>query len=152
MRWSIVSLVVFAIDRLVKSFFVKNPDVHQDFLFGTAFRFVKNPGIAFSLSVPSALLIIIITGALVFLMFFMFRAGKSKRDFLFFAFSLVFLGALSNYIDRILYSYVVDYVDFPYFTVLNIADIMITLGLVLIVADEWLLSKAVAGKKQKNTL
>lgn len=49
--------------------------------------------------------------------------------------SLVFAGGLSNAIDRFIYSYVVDYIEFVFidFPVFNIADIGVTCGVVLFI-------------------
>ncbi len=50
--------------------------------------------------------------------------------------SLIVLGAGSNLLDRIKYSYVIDYIDLKYFTVFNIADTMISLGVALLLFYE----------------
>jgi len=49
--------------------------------------------------------------------------------------TFIIFGAISNVLDRLRYGFVIDYLDLKYFTVFNIADIMIVggvLGLVLI--------------------
>ncbi len=55
------------------------------------------------------------------------------------ALALVIGGAVGNLIDRVLYGYVVDFVDVYYnanhFPVFNIADSAITLGAVLLIVD-----------------
>ena len=45
--------------------------------------------------------------------------------------SFIILGAVSNLLDRITYGFVVDYIQTPlYWWVFNIADIMITIGVI----------------------
>jgi len=42
-------------------------------------------------------------------------------------------GAVANAIDRITQGYVVDFIQLPYFAVFNVADMGITVGMVLVV-------------------
>jgi len=89
-------------------------------------EYFANPGIAFSVPFPNAALIIgtplILIGLLVYM-------GKKTRPTLYqiLGTSLIFFGAVSNLIDRILFGITIDY--FRVLTaVLNIADIMIVVG------------------------
>ncbi|HOL14508.1 MAG TPA: signal peptidase II, partial [Bacillota bacterium] len=41
-------------------------------------------------------------------------------------------GALGNAIDRVFLGYVVDFIDVPFFSVFNVADIGITIGIFLL--------------------
>jgi signal peptidase II len=49
---------------------------------------------------------------------------------------LILAGAASNLFDRLVYGYVIDYIDLSYFTIFNIADILISVGVV------WLLLRS----------
>lgn len=57
-----------------------------------------------------------------------------------FALACILAGALGNVIDRSLYGYVVDFLDFHYgnwhFPAFNLADIAITVGAVSLIVDE----------------
>ena len=59
-----------------------------------------------------------------------------------FALACILGGALGNVIDRVLYGYVVDFLDFHYgnwhFPAFNIADSAITVGAVCLILDELL--------------
>ncbi len=44
---------------------------------------------------------------------------------------IVLFGAISNIIDRILGGCVIDYINIPYFPAFNLADVMITGGIIL---------------------
>ena len=48
--------------------------------------------------------------------------------------TILLFGAISNIIDRIRLGFVIDYIDLKYFTIFNIADIMIvgSIGLLII--------------------
>jgi signal peptidase II len=58
------------------------------------------------------------------------------------ALSLLLGGAVGNVIDRVIYSHVVDFLDFHYagwhFPAFNVADSAITLGAGLLILDELL--------------
>ena len=94
---------------------------------GAAFSFLSNAGgwqrwffIIFSLIV-----ILIITYILV-------KEKNSK----YIAFSFVIGGAIGNLYDRILYGYVIDFIEFHYnsfyWPIFNIADIAISIGIILL--------------------
>ncbi len=42
-------------------------------------------------------------------------------------------GAISNIIDRLSYGYVIDYLSLRYFTVFNLADVMISSGAIILI-------------------
>lgn len=120
----IVIISLFVLDRLLKNFFIKNPAEKQDFLF-SILRLTKNNGIAFGIPFNNLILhaIIFIFVIALFLLFFNLK-DIYVRTTLF----LIFLAALSNFIDRIAYGGVIDYIEILNVISLNIADIMITAG------------------------
>ena len=56
-------------------------------------------------------------------------------------YGMVIGGALGNFIDRIIYGYVIDFIDINLFgwnyPVFNIADMMIVIGVFLLVINAW---------------
>ena len=60
-------------------------------------------------------------------------------------FSLVFGGAVGNLFDRIFYSSVPDFIDIHFgnfhWFIFNVADIFITLGVIILIYSEILLKK-----------
>lgn len=93
-----------------------------------------NNGVAFGLPLPIVLvsaLTVPLVGVMVWLMIRAYR--RDTREALFQAMGLlsIITGALSNLIDRVLYHETVDY--FLIFTgVINVADIMIILGFIIL--------------------
>lgn len=89
---------------------------------------VRNTGIAFGfLNDRGALLFSVITASL-FLLFFLanrsHRASSAER----WAMALILGGAVGNWIDRVRFGAVVDFIDFRVWPVFNIADSAITVG------------------------
>jgi len=64
--------------------------------------------------------------------------------------ALILGGAIGNLVDRIQLGYVVDFIDVYYknwhFPAFNIADSAITCGVILLLFDAFLLSRARAGQ------
>ena len=110
-----------------------------------------NPGVAFSIPVPSWLIIALTLPILCLLGYLLlnefFHVARSTQhvagelDYKILSaqngyvlrvmcYGLIFFGALSNLIDRVLYGYTIDY--FLILTgVINLADVMIALGFVI---------------------
>ena len=53
------------------------------------------------------------------------------------ALTLIIFGALSNFFDRLFLGAVVDYLDLKYYSVFNLADVMIVFGVIMIIASEF---------------
>jgi lipoprotein signal peptidase len=100
-----------------------------------------NPGIAFGIPIPSFIVMALTLPVLAGLLFVLIKQGRlvflkqnitsSSSDFFtWLSALLVFTGALSNFIDRILYNFTIDY--FLVFTgIINLADVLIVSGFVL---------------------
>jgi signal peptidase II len=94
---------------------------------------VRNSGVAFGLfSGYAPALFTVITVSLVFLFLIANRShgktphGTSAADR--WALSLILGGAIGNWIDRLRFGAVIDFIDFRVFPVFNIADTAITIG------------------------
>ena len=91
----------------------------------------RNRGIAFGIPLPTLLQItisVILIGLLVYWLLM-----TEKKSFLNQAvFGIILGGALGNLVDRLLHRYVVDFIVLKPFPVFNIADIGITLGLIVL--------------------
>ena len=88
---------------------------------GAAFGFLKNQ---LPLFIATSLIAIIL----------IWRALKSNRYSKAYtiALSLILAGALGNLIDRLLYGYVIDFLDFRVWPVFNVADSAITIGAIIL--------------------
>lgn len=120
---SIIIILIFLLDRISKLFFLKTD---LKFSFGILkFELSKNQFLYY-INFPNWLLLPIIFITLLFIGIYLIK-HYNKTLF------LIFLGGLSNFIDRIIYGFVIDWITFSkiQFPIFNIADIMVITGLLL---------------------
>lgn len=93
----------------------------------------RNQGIAYSIPLPLAILAVLL--ALIIVLFVALAVRAYRRGELWgaFALSLVVVGTISNALDRLRYGYVIDYATISRWPVFNIADLMITAGVVILI-------------------
>ncbi len=109
--------------------------------------YVENRGAAFGMLQNQRWFFIILTLAVVGIGIYYILANKVKSDYLLVCFLLIIAGGVGNLIDRIFRGYVIDYIEFLFvrFAVFNFADILVTLGAVLLIG--WLLFHGTEDKK-----
>ncbi len=99
------------------------------------FTHAENTGVAFSIPIPALKIISIF--ALLFILYFFYRIIKEHPNskITYIAFTIIFAGAIGNFIDRFLRGQVTDFikVDFGFwpfnpFAIFNVADSCITIG------------------------
>lgn len=135
---------MFVLDRFFKYIIIKGEIDQPLIILKDIFQlsFAKNYFIAFSLPIISGAILNIVIIALLILLFcyffYLLKKGE-KREVYYLGF--VILGAFSNLADRFRFGYVIDYFDLKYFTVFNIADIMIVGGCVGIVISQMINSR-----------
>ncbi len=136
------AVFLFCLDRYLK-FLSLNYFLNHDLsLIGNFFHFsfAENQGIAFSLLINQNFLVFLIGMILAGLVFYS-RKLFLRQDFLNLSFViLIIFGALSNLYDRIIFGFVIDYLDLKYFTVFNLADVMIFFGVIFLV---WFETRAI---------
>ena len=146
---AIIAVAVFAVmlvfDLLSKHFIVKalpNVGDSMDFLPGFInFVYIQNTGAAWGIfSGRSAFLIImslIVLG--LYLWFFAYRLKKSGSHSsvtLAVSVGLISGGCIGNLVDRLVFGYVRDFLNFQFmdFPVFNVADVSLTIGIIVMVA------------------
>ena len=94
---------------------------------------VHNSGAAFGIFKNQVPIFIVASLLAVCLIYRSLTKDKSKGFSLYsFSLGLIFAGALGNLIDRIIFGYVIDFLDFRVWPVFNLADSAITIGAVLL--------------------
>ena len=146
-KYSVVAViagVVLALDQLSKWYVRRTVSLYEsiaviDSLFNITH--VRNTGGAFSLlasssrtvRLPFFLLVSVI--AVVVLLFFVRRVRPEQR-LLLFALGVILGGALGNFVDRLVYGGVTDFLDFHwhgyYWPAFNVADSCITTGMLIL--------------------
>jgi len=93
------------------------------------FNLTKNYFISFSLPLSGPILnifiVLLIILLAIYLIFLIIKEKDRKLEIILLLF--IFFGALSNLIDRLSLGFVVDYLELRYFTVFNLADVMIVI-------------------------
>ena len=126
------NLSLIILDRLSKWFILNHPNFYLGNLI--ELKLFKNPNLYF-ISFNSNLLYFLI-GAILLLLLFLFFRSWQKKDFLLTAgFSLIILGGLSNFFDRIFFGFVIDWLRIFILpiSIFNIADLMIIGGIIILV-------------------
>jgi len=141
-RWitPAVALAVFGLDQLSKALVKAYIPLGASWapLKGTekffSFTHITNRGIAFGLLPEWGDYFLYIGLVVVFFLIFYHYRLKGAPPFLYLCFGMQLGGALGNLLDRIRYGYVVDFLDFKFWPVFNVADSFITLGTIFMVA------------------
>lgn len=135
-----VALGVLVLDQIVKAIVVKNMVLYQSIPVIKGFfhlTYVLNPGAAFSILRNQTTFFIIITIlVVVFIVFYIPKIPKNNY-FMLIGFGSVVGGALGNLLDRIRLAKVIDYLDFRFWPVFNIADMGIVIGAGLLLIGFW---------------
>lgn len=131
----------FILDRYLKFISIR---LDQDFLLvkdWLIFTFYSNKNISFSIPINGIFLNVLISFLILVVLFNLFLLIKKNKKIEFFGWLAVLFGAVSNFIDRIKFSYVIDYLDFKYFTVFNLADFLIFVGCLVVIFGNFKLEK-----------
>lgn len=123
------------LDQLFKSIARTNP-FYTYYLFKPwiGWEYFENPGIAFGIPVPQ-FLIVILTPISIVLLVAWWMKKKQKNFFCYLGTTLIIAGAISNLIDRMLFSFTVDYLRI-FTSVMNVADMIIVIGAGLLVWEK----------------
>lgn len=135
----VITITIVFIDRITKSYFSDLLSLGESLpVIRNVFHIslVHNTGIAFGLFKDQGVVFIIIPLIAIILLVFNIYYYRQNNEALsrgyILAFSLILAGAIGNLIDRTLYGYVIDFIDFRIWPVFNIADSAITVGAFII--------------------
>jgi len=135
MVFSIV-LFILSLDQLSKIIFTKKLALHQSLPVVKGifhFTLVHNRGAAFGVLKNQTFLFVFTSFVAVVLISLSLNKYRHKSLSIYtLALSLILAGALGNLIDRILFGYVIDFLDFRIWPVFNVADSAITVGAALL--------------------
>ena len=134
----IITILIALLDQIIKFVIDKKVlfveiipklfNIHKVYNYGVAFSFLENK-------------LYLVLGISIVLIFFLFNMHKDlpktkKYDILF---GVIYGGIFGNLIDRVIHGYVIDYLEvfiFKYsFPIFNLADICITLGILILLVS-----------------
>lgn len=135
----LISLLSLGIDiiskQLVLNFMLEHQSITiiKNFFYIT---FAKNTGVAFSFLEGKVPLIIIMTSIIIILILkYIKSTNPNKYESI--SYGLILGGAIGNLIDRIIYGYVIDFLDFNLFgypyPIFNLADTAIVIGVIALI-------------------
>lgn len=143
--WLIIAIVAITIgvDQLTKYLVVTKMTLGQSILLIDNFLYItshRNEGAAWGILQGKMMFFYLITLIVVgVVMVWLTRLDLKKDKLLVIALALILGGALGNFIDRVSYQHVVDFIDtyiFGYdFPIFNVADSALCIGVVLMALD-----------------
>ncbi len=145
--WLWLSALVIVIDQLTKRVVDTSMSLYQSIELAPYFQltYLRNQGAAFSFLSGAGgwqrwFFIGLAVAASVFICFWLKKLNRTQR-WEASAWSLVLGGALGNLIDRILYGYVIDFLDVHagewHWPAFNVADSAITAGVIMLLLDSF---------------
>ena len=134
----LISLLALGTDILTKQLVLNTMIEHQSITIIKNFfsiTFAQNTGVAFSFLEGKVPLIIIMTSfVIIFILKYLKTTNLNKIETI--CYGLVLGGAIGNLLDRLIYGYVIDFLDFNLFgypfPIFNLADTFIVIGIIIL--------------------
>jgi len=155
-KWLWLSAIVIVFDQITKIWVDLSLSLHQSIAvipsfsityahnYGAAFSFLSDAG-GWQRWFFAVLAIGVSIGIIIYL-----KQLKAEEKLLAVALSLILGGAIGNIIDRVLYGYVIDFLDVYYgvyhWPIFNIADSAITVGVALMLYESFTAKEETAEK------
>ncbi len=132
----IFSIIFLLIDQLSKGLINIYMNINESIKIFNFFylTYVHNTGAAFSMFEGARWLFIILGIIALNIIFIFFIKDKELNNFEIVTYSLLLSGIIGNLVDRILYGYVIDFLDFRIFNfaIFNLADSFIVISVILL--------------------
>lgn len=101
------------------------------------FTYITNTGSAFGLFKGLNIFFILFSIIVIFVIFYFSKKIKNDERLLQFSVGLLLGGTMGNFIDRIFYGAVIDFIDFRVWPVFNIADSAVTISVMFLIFLLW---------------
>jgi len=160
LRWLWITVLFLIADQVTKQWVINNMALHQSFDLLPFFNitYAQNPGAAFSFLADQAgwqrwfFTAIASIASVIFIVWL--KRTPANQPLLAAALACMLSGAIGNLIDRTLYGYVIDFLDFyigsSHWPTFNIADSIIFIGAALMIIDSFKHDKATSSPELKE--
>ncbi len=130
----IVFAVTLFLDQWTKYLIEQNVDLYQSIpviedLFHITYT--RNPGAAFGILRGRRTFFIVITIVVLLLLIYFYRELQLESLVMRFALGLAVGGIVGNFIDRVRFGYVIDFLDFRVWPIFNVADSAIVVAVII---------------------
>lgn len=139
-----LTLVVILLDMVSKYIVSKLLIVNESVMIIKNFfniTYVRNTGAAFSIFSGNTFLVMVISFMIIMGIILYISKNKSSNKIEKISYSLILGGAIGNFIDRIIYGYVRDFIEIDIFgwdyPIFNLADVFVVVGVILLVIATW---------------
>jgi len=148
---SLITIIVFVWDRIAKLYITNNFILFESrSLIGdlVSLTYVQNTGAAFSILQGKRTFFIIMTLIMLAVILYLYKKHLDKNIYSILSVGLIFGGALGNFYDRLIHHYVIDFIDFHFFPVFNIADMALVIGTIILSIIIWITDQKEVTEKQ----
>lgn len=136
--------IFFIIDLISKILVLKYLDIMESInIIGNFLKFthVNNTGAAFSMFSNDNVFVLVISLIIIISLVIYVCRLKNKKNRDKFVYSMILGGAIGNLFDRLVYGYVIDFIDIDIFgwnyPIFNLADSFIVVGVFLLIIFSW---------------
>lgn len=140
----ILTIIFFLVDLVSKIIVSNLMNVHDSFVVIKNFFYIsyfRNTGGAWSILSNHTWLLTVFSLLIIVFIFGYIYKNKINNKLEMFGYSMILGGSIGNLFDRIVYGYVIDFLDFNIFgynfPIFNLADTFIVLGVMFIVISSF---------------
>lgn len=101
------------------------------------FTYINNFGAGFGILQQQRFILIFISVIVIGFIFYYLDKINEKESLLQLLVGFILGGTVGNLIDRLIYGYVVDFLDFRIWPVFNVADSFVTIGVIGLIIYFW---------------
>lgn len=141
----IIFVIIFVlIDIISKYLVVRSIGLNEAIILIKNFlniTYVRNTGVAFSMLPHNRYLVLVVSLFIIIGIIYYLYKNKVNNRLEEIGYALILGGAISNFIDRLVHGYVIDFIDVKIFNydypIFNLADTFIVMGVILLVIYAW---------------
>lgn len=138
---TLIFLLLDIVSKVLVSKYIvleKSIKIINDFFYIT---YVRNTGVAWSMFSSKTILVLLVSSFIILGIILYIYNNRPKNKLEKVAYSMILGGAIGNFVDRIIYGYVIDFIDIKIFgydyPIFNLADSFIVIGVILLVIYTW---------------